>query len=135
MIQLTVKGMPRTQSDIVNRHVRAKERRGWRRAACVAANQAGHLESATPLKKAHLVFDCYRTDEPDDDNLRWSVKSIRDGLQPGTQYLRRGKWVIGIGCGMILNDSPSCIGKPDVFWHKCKRGEERVVITVREIVE
>lgn len=131
MIRLVVLGAPRLPNKRQNHWSSgAKEARQWREDVVLAARlQLGPPPYET-FQKATVQFDCYRSREPDHDNLVASLKPLLDGLQPRREIRTRRGVSVHVGCGIIATDEPSCIGSPVVRWHHCKRIDCRVVITI-----
>ena len=110
----------------------AKERATWRHKVCAAISPA--LRPIRPLRRAAVHFACWRNgNEPDRINLAHSCKSLLDSLQPPkTRRGKNGQIIVAAGAGVILDDSPAhCVDS--YSWHRAKRGEDRVEITVEEL--
>lgn len=131
-IKFTVHGRPELPNQKRSHwSARARNSREWRKAVILAARVELGPPPYPMFDKATVTFDCFRSREPDHDNLVASIKPLLDGLQPAKNIRRPNGVPIHVnGCGIIATDEPSCIGSPIVRWHKCKRSACRVEITV-----
>lgn len=136
-LNFAVKGAPSLPNAFKSGHwsKQAKERKMWREAVVWAVrSEMGPEWPPQPFERATVLFDCYRSGQPPDhDNLVASIKPLLDGLQPQSVTRRKsGQLVVSVGCGVIANDTMSCIGEPMVRWFNVPRGKEHVIITVTE---
>lgn len=76
------------------------------------------LRPATPLEKAKLILTRYSSSEPDSDNLYSSFKHIVDGL---------------VKAHVLINDKPSNVGIPEIYWVKCKPKQGKIRIEIYEL--
>ncbi|RUT26918.1 hypothetical protein C0V97_03650 [Asaia sp. W19] len=112
---------------------------GMRRkmARSVAMASAG-LRPPEPFSKAHVVIERYSVGSPDNDGLQGGAKFLIDslttprrlnvrteGARPRTKNKR--------GLGFIIDDAPQ-YAEIEVIGIKCKRAEQRTVVTIREVV-
>ena len=72
-----------------------------------------------PYQKARISHDYWNPKEIDHDNYLIGCKAWQDGL---------------VDAGILKDDKPSTLGLGHMEYHKCKRGEEKAVITL-EILE
>lgn len=110
-----------------NGWVRAKQKRKMGREilSCLGASRP-----AQPFERAHVVIERHSTGAPDPDGAVGSCKDLLDCLTtPSVQA--NGKVRNKYGMGLIRDDSPKHITL-EVRPMKCKRGEERTVVRVRE---
>ena len=110
ILEFEIDGLPKT-NPADNRHWRSvqRDKREWQ--ASVHLATVGKRPSE-PLSKARATFTRFSSVEPDDDNLRYSFKYIRDGL---------------IKSGIIVDDAPWYL-EAEYLWEKAppKKGKVRV---------
>lgn len=68
--------------------------------------------------KARISYDYYNNREIDTDNFHIGCKAWQDAL---------------VNVGLLKDDKPSTLKLGHIEWHKCKRGEEKVVILIEEL--
>jgi len=74
----------------------------------------------TPWPKAKISYDYYNNREIDADNFHIGCKPWQDAI---------------VKAGILKDDKPSNLELGHIKWHKCKRGEEKVVIEIEELLE
>ena len=108
--------------------LQSKGRMHWR----VAAKEEAHWKGITrtmarpfppkPLRRAKALFVRHSAMEPDDDNLRASFKSIRDGLVARRPHN-----------GHIIEDDRPAVLEAEYRWEQCERRYGYVSIDVWEV--
>ena len=73
--------------------------------------------SAEPFKKARVTYNFWNPREIDWDNFLIGCKAWMDAI---------------VEAGILVDDKPSVLSIVLEGWHKCKRGEEKVVIEIEE---
>ncbi len=68
--------------------------------------------------KARATFNYWNPREIDWDNFLIGCKAWMDGI---------------VGVGILVDDKPSALSIVLEGWHKCKKGEEKVVILIEEM--
>lgn len=112
---------------------------GMRRkmARSVAMASAGQ-RLPEPFSKAHVIIERYSVGTPDNDGLQGGAKFLIDSLttprlldqkKPNARRVVRNKR----GLGFIVDDAPQ-YAEIEVIGVKCKRDEQRTVVTIREVV-
>lgn len=96
---------------------RTTVKRKWESLVCAAVLEALGRWPAKSLDRARVTITRCSTREPDFDNLTQGGKFILDGL---------------VKAGVITDDSPAVIGRPEYLWQKSPRGMGSVRITVEE---
>lgn len=71
----------------------------------------------TPFRKARATFNYWNPREIDWDNFLIGCKAWMDAI---------------VVYGLIKDDKPSVLSIVLEGWHKCKKGEEKVVIEIEE---
>lgn len=95
-----------------------------------------NLRIPEPFQRAHVTIERHSTRTPDPDNLVGGIKRLLDCLTtPVLQNTKSGKvsYRNKRGQGFIVDDSPKHITQ-EVRAVLCKRGEEKTVVTIREVV-
>jgi hypothetical protein len=117
-LTLEIPRLPKLQAANGREHwrVRYNEERWWKHQVGWHAMAKGLPR--TPLTRARIVCVRRSTTEPDHDNLAASFKPAIDGLKL---------------CGVIEDDKPAVIGKPEYGWERAKRGQGGVRILVEAI--
>lgn len=92
----------------------AAVKKKWRRLTEIAV---ASTKPAEPLNKVRVTFTRYSSQEPDDDNLAISFKSIRDGLKHA---------------GVIVDDAPKNLSAR-YFWERVKVGQGKVKVFIEEV--
>ena len=95
-----------------------------------------NLRIPEPFQRAHVTIERHGSKVPDADNLVGGVKRLLDCLTtPVLQIGKGGRYSYKNkrGQGFIVDDSPKHITQ-EVRAVLCKRGEEKTVVTIREIV-
>ena len=121
-LKITVPGRPSMNQ---KRHwrVEARDRVQWRRDVCLLVPHSAR--PAAPIVHSRVHFDCFRAGQkPDRINLAHSCKPLLDALQPPSGA--------SAGCSIILDDAEKYC-EDSYAWHRAKRGEDRVEITVEEV--
>ncbi len=115
-LDVEIEGLPEPVNKILWTHwtVKKKHTDMWKKKVFVAI---GQNKPVTPLKKAKLTLTRYSSRESDFDGLVGSFKPITDAL---------------ISCGVIEDDKPSVIGRPEYVWEKVKPKEGKIRIQVEE---
>ncbi|ETC99711.1 hypothetical protein P792_00495 [Asaia sp. SF2.1] len=112
---------------------------GMRRkmARSVAMASAGQ-RPPEPFSRAHVLIERYSVGTPDNDGLQGGAKFLIDSLttprlldqkKPNARRVVRNKR----GLGFIIDDAPQ-YAEIEVIGVKCKRAEQRTVVTIREVV-
>ena len=70
-----------------------------------------------PYKKAKATFNYWNNREIDWDNFLIGCKAWMDAI---------------VEAGILVDDKPSVLSIVLDSWHKCKKGEEKVVIKIEE---
>lgn len=70
-----------------------------------------------PFKKARATFNYWNPREIDWDNFLIGCKAWMDAI---------------VKAGILVDDKPSVLSIVLQDWHKCKRGDEKVVIEIEE---
>ena len=78
----------------------------------------GRFLPDVPLKKAKVSFVRGSSNELDFENNAQSFKPVLDGL---------------VDCGVLSDDSPRVVGKPNYDWEHSPRGKGFIRIRVEEI--
>ncbi|MDL2169578.1 hypothetical protein [Asaia sp. HumB] len=96
------------------------------------------LRPPEPFSKAHVVIERYSVGSPDNDGLQGGAKFLIDSLTTPrllNQKKADAKRVVRNkrGLGFIVDDAPQH-AKIEVIGIKCKRAEQRTVVTIREVV-
>jgi len=112
---------------------------GMRRkmARSVAMASSG-LRPPEPFSKAHVIIERYSVGSPDNDGLQGGAKFLIDSLTTPrllNQKKENARRVVRNkrGLGFIVDDAPQ-YARIDVIGIKCKRAEQRTVVTIREVV-
>jgi Holliday junction resolvase RusA-like endonuclease len=92
----------------------AAERKKWRRLVVFAV---GIKRPAKPLMQAKATFTRFSSNEPDDDNLSISFKSVRDGL---------------VDAGVIADDKNRIL-TATYRWEKAPPKKGKITIEVEEV--
>lgn len=97
-----------------------------------------NLRIPEPFKRAHVTIERHSSGVPDEDNLRGGggLKRLLDCLTtPVLQTAKGGRYSYKNkrGQGFIVDDSPKHITQ-EVRAVLCKRGEEKTVVTIREVL-
>jgi hypothetical protein len=93
----------------------ARKQREWRR---LVVYNVGFRTPDKPLEKASVTFIRHSSVQPDDDNLRISFKSVRDGLKDA---------------GVIIDDKPANLPNPIYKWERAPKGAGFISIFIQEI--
>lgn len=112
-LAIRIPGLPRLQGK-VHWSIATRERKRWSNAVHWHAKGKKPTE---PLTRARLRFVRFSSTEPDGDNLQHSFKPLRDGL---------------VRAGVISDDTPDVVGKPEYEWRKTRREGGFVSIEVWE---
>lgn len=112
-LTFSIQGLPKiiTNGPQGSWRLSAGERKKWKRLVCLETLSDRPL---TPLKAAHCTFIRISSTQPDDDNLRASFKSVRDGL---------------VQAGILEDDKPVNMPEPKYLW--IKGSPRRGYITVK----
>jgi hypothetical protein len=111
--------------------VKAKRNKTHRMAACVqviGATNNKHRSDATRQdfaagKLFSVTLTAHTSRQPDDDNLRSKLKSIRDGVADGIQSVIQGHMV-------RETDDSKPMYRWSYGWQKCKRGETGCAVAI-----
>jgi Holliday junction resolvase RusA-like endonuclease len=115
---IEISGLPKTVNELGRKHwaVKVKHNRKWQEEIFYALQKKERPEK--PLEKVVLQFTRYSSMEPDFDNLVNSFKPIMDAL---------------VKAKIIKDDKPSIVGNPTYGWQKCKKGEGKIEIEIKEV--
>lgn len=123
-LQLTIEGLPpMNTSDSRGSHwSHSKLKRTWGNRVWAAVRLAypGTGKPPKPLERAHVTIVRCSQSEPDYDNLVQGGKFLLDGL---------------VLAGVLKDDKPSVIGRPDYLWERRPRGKGCVRIRVEAVEE
>ncbi|MDL2172443.1 hypothetical protein [Asaia sp. HumB] len=113
----------------------AKQKNQLRRQVMAAAL---HLRPPAPFERAKVIVERHSVGTPDKDNLWGSAKRLLDCLTtPALLNVRtegaRQRTKNKRGLGFIIDDAPQ-YAEIEVIGVKCKRDEQRTVVTIREVV-
>lgn len=113
--EFSIKGLPELPNRNMYKHwaVRRKAAVKWKNLVLAECLKLGINELW--LTSAALTFVRHSSREPDGDNLQMSFKAARDGL---------------VAAGVIVDDSPKVIGKPDYLWQR-RPPKQGGMITIR----
>ncbi len=113
--ELKIKGLPTLPNRNMYSHwaVRRGAAVKWKSLVVDACHMA--KINGLGLTSAALTFIRHSSREPDGDNLQMSFKAARDGL---------------VAAGVIVDDSPKVIGKPDYLWER-RPPRDGGMITIR----
>lgn len=119
VIEFTIQALtPLNSAAGTNRWARRDQRKTWESHVASAVLSTLLRWPPRPWAKARVTITRCSSQEPDGDNLASSAKFILDGLKKA---------------GVIEDDAPSFIGRPDVRWErKTGRGETRVRVECME---
>lgn len=118
VLDVTIPGIPPINSaghHGGNHWSRTQIKRQWESKICVAVLDALGRWPEAPLDRAEVTLIRRSASEPDFDNLVGAQKFILDGL---------------VKAGVIADDSPKVIGRPDVRWEFAPRGQSETRIVV-----
>lgn len=109
-----------------------------RKMARSVAMASASLRPPEPFSKAHVVIERYSMGSPDNDGLQGGAKFLIDSLTtPRLLNVRtegaRQRTKNKRGLGFIIDDAPQ-YAKIDVIGIRCKRDEQRTVVTIREVL-
>lgn len=96
---------------------------------------ANHLRPSHPFQKACVEIERHGSGSPDPDNLVGGCKRLLDCLTTPVQLnSKKGRVVFKNkrGLGFIVDDSPDRLAL-SVRAVRCKRGEEKTVVTITEM--
>lgn len=117
VLEFEIMGLPKMPNSLLGSH--------WRTRSGHATKWARHVWVKTigkrpkhPLLKAKITCTRFSSVESDFDGLSGSFKSILDGLKKA---------------GVITDDSPSVIGRPEYEWQKTKPKEGKIRVKVEEL--
>lgn len=96
------------------------------------SNLLGSERPSEPLRKAVVQIVRYSTGTPDRDGLYGGCKDLLDCLTT-PRLGASGKTINKYGLGLIVDDAPQFIDL-SVTAERCKRDEQRTVVTIREVV-
>lgn len=124
-IQFEINDLPQLPNKNMYSHWRTRHREAqkWKKLSSDHAWQAIGLLSGRPvlpLKKAKLTLIRCTSKKPDEDGLTFSFKHVVDGLVQG---------------GILMDDSPSVIGKPKTLWQKAKPRQGKIIVKVESLEE
>lgn len=120
-LDLEIQGLtPINTADGLNRWSRQRLRKAWEGKVASAVLMALGRWPAAPLDRARVTIVRCSTREPDFENLAQGGKFILDGL---------------VKAGVIVDDSPVVIGRPDYRWERAPRGQGSVRVRVEAIAE
>lgn len=116
-LEFTIEGLPKTLNSLSHVHWRYQqlEMRKWTKLVTIAT--LGKTPPK-PLAKAKITYKRHSSVEPDHDNMVGSYKFVQDAL---------------IKAGIIINDKPSVIGKPDYFHEYAKPGKGFITVKVEAV--
>lgn len=123
MLDLTIPGLPpiNTAGPHGGSHwARTTTKRQWEGKVCAAVLEALGRWPAQPLSRARVTITRASTREPDYDNLTQGGKFILDGL---------------VKAGVLVDDSPAVVGRPEYLWERAPRGMGSVRIQVQAVAE
>lgn len=121
MLNLVIPGLPPINTaDGPNRWARFRLKKAWEsKVAQAVVHELGGWPKE-PLVRARVAITRCSTREPDFDGLTQGGKFLLDGL---------------VKAGVLVDDSPRVIGRPDYHWERAPRGMGSVRILVEEVTE
>ena len=119
-LDLTIDGLPpmNTSNSRGSHWSHSKLKRTWGDRVVAAVLFTLKKWPEKPLERARVSITRCSTSEPDYDNLVQGGKFLLDGL---------------IRAGVIVDDAPSVIGRPDYYWEKAQAAKGCVRIRVESI--
>lgn len=115
-LEITVAGLPPTNAADRRGHwTYHKVAKTWQAKTIAAVLTALGRWPETPLDRAHVTIIRCSTTEPDYDGLVAAGKHLLDGL---------------VRAGVLSDDAPKVIGKPEYRWERAPRGAGCVRIRV-----
>jgi len=96
------------------------------------ASLLGAERPSEPFRKAVVQIVRHSTGTPDRDGLYGGCKDLLDCLTT-PRLNKQGETVNKYGLGLIVDDAPQFIDL-SVTAERCKRAEQRTVVTIREVV-
>ena len=116
VLEIEIPGLPAMNSSSrLNRWRDITEKNRWTNEVMLATRGK---RPAKPLQRAKVTYIRRSSAEPDYVNLVASFKHPEDGL---------------VKAGIIVDDKPAVIGRPDVRWEKAKIRKGSIVLIVEEI--
>jgi hypothetical protein len=118
VLDIKIPGLPAMYNGIGHKShwVKVRNTNEWKQNVRAAV---GRFLPAEPLKSAKVKFLRCSSCEPDFENNAQSFKPVLDGL---------------VECGVLSDDSPRVVGKPDYDWKSAPKGKGFIQIRVEEIV-
>lgn len=121
VLAFTLDGLPpMNTADGLHRWSRTKLRKVWESKVIAAVLLELKRWPAKPLERARVTIVRCSTREPDFENLTQGGKFILDGL---------------VKAGVLADDAPKVIGRPDYQWEPAPRGKGCVRVRVEEVVD
>lgn len=115
-LDLTLPGLPPTNAADRRSHWSYhKLSKTWQNKTAAAVLEALGRWPEAPLERARVTITRCSTTEPDFDGLVAAGKHILDGL---------------VRAGVLVDDAPKVIGRPQYFWERAPRGQGCVRVHV-----
>ncbi len=119
IIEFVLPGLPPINTaDGPSRWARYRVKKAWMTRTILAARDAGGRALPAPLARASVTIIRSSAREPDFDGLVQGGKFILDGL---------------VKAGVLVDDSPKVIGRPDYRWERAPRGMGSVRVRVEGV--
>lgn len=117
-LDLTLDGLPPMNTADRTHHWSAyRLKRAWEGKVCAAVLHELGRWPERPLDRARVTITRCSTREPDFENLTQGGKFLLDGL---------------VKAGVLADDSPKVIGRPEYLWEAAPRGAGSVRIRVED---
>lgn len=114
-LEFEIKGLPKMTNTLrVHWRVKNDEANKWKELVVESVKPLWPI-SNPPLHSAVLSFTRYSTREPDFDGLVSSFKHVQDGL---------------VLAGVLIDDKPKVIGKPNYSWEYARPKQGKIKIKV-----
>ena len=118
VLNITIPGLPATYNGIGRKShwVAARNTQTWKQNVRLAV---GRFLPAKPLERARVEIRRCSSNQGDYDGMVQAAKPVLDGL---------------VECGVLIDDSPRIIGKPDYNREYAPRGKGFIRIQVEEVL-
>jgi Holliday junction resolvase RusA-like endonuclease len=117
VLEFELAGLPKMPNQLLGSHWRTRSSHASKWKIRVFAEVYGKRPEA-PLSKAKVILTRLSSVEPDHDGLQGSFKPILDGL---------------VKAGVLEDDKPSVIGRPETIWEKAKPKQGKIRVRVEEV--